>query len=418
MCRLSRNLYNKGLFESRQYFFDKGKVLPYNDLYKLCKDNENYSLLPAQTSQQVLKSVTEAMKSFMALSALKQAGQYDKPVHLPQYLKEDEYAGIAFPAQNISVKENGKFKIPMSRAFKKKLPNGHTSIWVSFPPNLDPGELKEIYIYPVGKGRAIKIAYTYQLTAQPTKPTEHHVLGIDLGVDNFASCISTTGTAFLMDGRYMKSLNQYFNKRMALQNQKDALYGIQGMTDRKFLMIEKRNNRIADVIFKTAKYIVLFCLENDIDTIVVGHNPSQKQSTNMGKVNNQNFAYLPFGKFRSQLAFLCAKYGLTYMETEESYTSLSSFLDKDPLPVYGAGKDVTFSGERVHRGLYVTKDKVLVNADLNAAANIIRKCFPQIMTGAGYDGLTRALKSSPQRIRFSVFREMKAPDKKACPKVV
>ena len=142
---------------------------------------------------------------------------------------------------------------------------------------------------------------------------------------------------------------------------------------------------------------------------LVGHNALQKQGVNMGKVTNQNFAYLPFGKFRSQLQFLCKKHGLTYLETEESYTSKSSFLDKDPLPVYGDKGNVIFSGKRVHRGLFRTKDGTLVNADLNGAANIIRKRIPEVMTDERFDGLARALRQSPPRIRYSVGGK-KRPD--------
>ena len=35
-----------------------------------------------------------------------------------------------------------------------------------------------------------------------------------------------------------------------------------------------------------------------------------------------------------------------------------------------------FSGRRKYRGLYVAKDGTKINADVNGAANILRKVFP------------------------------------------
>ena len=392
-------MFNVGLYESRQYFFNTKRVLSYEKLYKLCKANENYSILPAQVSQQVLKSVNEAMKSFLALSKLEKAGKYPRPVHLPGYLPKDGYFGLTFPGQSITVK-NGTFQIPMSRFFRKTYDEGERTILVSFPENLDPAMLKEVSIYPVGNGRAIKVSYHYQVNPATCSNEPKNILGIDLGLDNFASCISTTGTAFIMDGRLMKSINQFYNKSMAEQNKKDALCGVSGLTNRKLVMREKRNNRVYDIIYKMAKYILGYCMAHDIGTIVVGHNLSQKQSINLGKVNNRHFVTIPYARFRTQLAFLCEKNGIIYMETEESYTSKSSFLDKDPLPVYGSATNVSFSGKRVQRGLYRTGDGTLVNADLNGAANIIRKCYPEVADDVRFDGLSKALRSFPIRIRF------------------
>ena len=404
---IAKNLYSKGLYEARQPYIRHGVLLTYEKLYEICKSNENYSLLAAQGSQQILKRVTEVMKSH---DALKHLEGYMKPVRLPGYLEKDGVTGITFPAQAISVTD-GVFKIPISRAYAKEHPGEDLDIYVPFPKNLDPAALKEVTIYPVGEGRAIKIAYTYNVTPTPSGNGTTNVLGIDLGLDNFASCVSTTGTSFILDGRYMKSINQLYNKTMAAQKSIDAKNGITGLTDRRFCLQEKRNNMINDIIYKHAKFVIGFCLANNIGTIVVGYNKGQKQGISMGKKNNQHFVSIPYWRFRHQLGFLCAKNGITFIEGEESYTSKSSFLDLDAIPTWGQEKDkVSFSGKRVHRGLYRSGNGTLVNADLNGAANIIRKHIPEVTSDSRFMRLGRALKAFPKRVRFKDIEKKGLPD--------
>lgn len=126
---------------------------------------------------------------------------------------------------------------------------------------------------------------------------------------------------------------------------------------------------------KVARYIVNYCIANDIGTIIIGHNVDQKQSVNMGKSSNQKFVQIPFDQPRAYLKCLCDRYGIANIETEESYTSKASFLDGNDIPVFDAKNPYTgtFSGKRVKRGLYRTKENTLVNADINGACNIAKK---------------------------------------------
>ena len=187
---------------------------------------------------------------------------------------------------------------------------------------------------------------------------------------------------------------------MARLKSEAASCGITTLTNRQFRLLNRRNNQIMDMIYKSAKYIVNRCLEDGIGTVVVGYNPGMKQKINIGPVNNQHFTFIPHGKFRHQLQFLCEKHGIKYLEQEESYTSQSSFLDNDPLPVYGmeAG-DIRFSGRRVTRGAYYSGNGTMVNADINAAANIIRKSMQGVIPGNMNDKLTSGVMSAPAKIR-------------------
>ena len=157
-------------------------------------------------------------------------------------------------------------------------------------------------------------------------------------------------------------------------------------------IIQKRNNRVEDCMRKSARIVINYCIKNKIGNIVVGYNKDFKRNINIGKKNNQNFVQIPLFKIRQKLKYLCEYYGIKYKEQEESYTSKSSFLSQDPIPDYKdipkkgtieyimynsiSNKDnqTQFSGTRISRGLYKDhKQNLLLNADINGAANILRK---------------------------------------------
>ena len=72
-------------------------------------------------------------------------------------------------------------------------------------------------------------------------------------------------------------------------------------------------------------------------------------------------------------------YGIKFVLTEESYTSKADFLAKDYIPVYkNSSGNHFFSGKRIQRGLYRHYDGTITNADINGAANILRKVFPKV----------------------------------------
>ena len=114
---------------------------------------------------------------------------------------------------------------------------------------------------------------------------------------------------------------------------------------------------------------------NKSTILVVGYNETFQRGSNLGKQINQNFVNIPYGKLRDKLQYLCELNGITFVKQEESYTSKASFWDKDDIPVYNADnpQEYEFSGNRIHRGMYKTKDGITFNADVNGALNILRK---------------------------------------------
>jgi putative transposase len=149
----------------------------------------------------------------------------------------------------------------------------------------------------------------------------------------------------------------------------------------------RRNNQIRDYMNKSARYIINFCINNRIGTLVIGYNRDWKRAISIGKRNNQNFVAIPHAKLRHKLSGLCARYSIQYVEQEESYTSQASFLDNDPVPNWtGESKDYNFSGRRVHRGLYQSANGIRINADCNGAANILRKSKQKVNVDRLYTG--------------------------------
>lgn len=396
MCRYSNNLYNVALYNIRQYYFQEKKFLRYEENYHVCKTNENYGLLQASVSQQTLKVVDRSFKSFFNLIKKAKSGEYRfQDIKMPHYREKGGLFNLVLSTNAINIKD-GFLAVPVSREFSKL--HGGKQIRIPFPGRLVDKKIKEVRICPVYGGRYFKIQYCYVQEVEPQKVSPNKTLAIDIGLENLATCVSTTGTSFIMDGRKIKSINQWWNKRKAFYQSVADKQGVK-KTERLSNLARKRNNRVQDYIRKTARYIVNFCIKNEIGTIVCGYNLDFKRGMNLGKKNNQQFTQISFGSLREALKNLCERYGIRYVEQEESYTSKASFLDLDDIPVYNAENPYkgTFSGKRVHRGLYRFSDGRIVNADVNGAANILRKSKQNF----DFEGLCRGLLASPLRIRVS-----------------
>ena len=369
LCRLSKNLYNATLYAIRQYYFTEKKHLRYESAYHALKDNENYKLLNTDIAQQTMKVVDRNFKSFFALiSKAMQCDYKFSNIKLPHYLPKDGYFMLIIPRFTV---KDGYFTVPMSNAFKKEF----GTVKLPFPKNLDKKQVKEIRIIPKHNCKFFEIDFVYIQEQETMQLNPNNALGIDLGLDNLATCVTNTGASFIVDGKKLKSINQWYNKENArLQSIKDK-QGIKGLTNRQYRLLTKRNNRVNYYMNKTARIIVNYCIQNNIGNIVVGYNLDWKRNINIGSCNNQNFAQIPHGNLRVKIKSLCERYGINYVEQEESYTSQADFFANDTLPVYNADnpQEYNFSGKRISRGQYRTYQGTIINADCNGALNILRK---------------------------------------------
>ena len=363
LCHIAKNLTNEAIYNVRQYYFTEGEYLKYEKNYVLLKNSDNYKALNSNMSQQILKEVDGSFKSFFGLLKLAKKGKYSiKDCKLPHYIPKDGYATLVIGF----VRLNGnKLILPFSQSFKKT----HKSVELTIPPIL-------ARIIPKANARFFEVQYIYEAECIQRNLNKNNALAIDLGINNLVTAVSSNGRSFIIDGRRLKSINQWFNKENArLQSIKDKQNFGKKPTNRQKAIARDRNNKVNDYMNKAARIIIDYCINNDIGVLVVGYNETFQRNSDIGRTNNQTFVNIPYGRLREKLEYLCELNDIEFVKQEESYTSKASFWDKDVIPVYNNDnpKEYVFSGNRVHRGLYRTSDGYTFNADVNGALNILRK---------------------------------------------
>lgn len=351
--------------------------LNYNDLDGILKatDNPDYRALPAQVSQQILKKCCFSWKSyFAALREYKknQSSFTGKP-KIPGYRK-GLYSQAVFTNQvcKIHVNENGKQSI--------RFPGTKSKLWLG-KISLEGLKLKQVEASMTHGNIEVHVVFDDGKDVVQIRASSR-IAAIDIGENNLAAIVDNTGgKPLIVKGRILKSYNQWANKETARLKGIANKQGI--MSTRKIDNIwSKRNRRIDDYFHKAAKKIILELVNRGIDTLVVGQNKGWKQCCNLGRKNNQNFFQIPFSRFINMLQYLCEWNGIKFIAREESYTSKASFLDMDYIPSFEEenkgisffGK-IHFSGRRISRGVYKTGSRI-INADINASFNILRKEFP------------------------------------------
>ena len=370
LCHTAKNLANEAIYNVRQYYFAEGEFLKYEKNYALLKNSPNYKTLNSNMAQQILKEVDCSFKSFFGLLKLAKQGKYAfTDCKLPNYLPKDGYTTLIIGF----VRLNGnKLVLPFSNSFKKT----HKSVEITIPPILLDKTIKEIRIIPKANARFFEIQYIYEAECIQRNLNTNNALALDLGVNNLVTAVSNSGKSFIVDGKRLKSINQWFNKENArLQSIKDKQHLGKKPTNKQKAAARNRNNKVNDYMNKAARMVIDYCINNDIGTLIVGYNETFQRNSHIGKQNNQNFVNIPYGQLRNKLEYLCKLNGIVFVKQEESYTSKSSFWDRDDIPVYNADnpKEYSFSGRRTHRGLYKTASGKTFNADVNGALNIMRK---------------------------------------------
>lgn len=370
LCHAAKNLTNEAIYNVRQYYFTEGEFLKYEKNYTLLKNSPNYKTLNSNMAQQILKEVDGSFKSFFGLLKLAKQGKYAfKDYKLPHYLPKDGYTTLVIGFVRL---KGNKLIIPFSNSFKKT----HRPIEIIIPPILLNKKVKEIRIIPKAKARFFEIQYTYEAEYIQRNLNKNNALALDLGINNLVTAVSSNGKSFIIDGRRLKSINQWFNKENArLQSIKDKQHFGKTTTNRQKAIARDRNNKVNDYMNKTARKIIDYCINNNIGTLIVGYNETFQRNSHIGKQNNQNFVNIPYGRLRNKLEYLCELNDIVFIKQEESYTSKASFWDNDDIPTYNADnpKEYQFNGKRIHRGLYKTAKGKVFNADVNGALNIMRK---------------------------------------------
>ena len=371
LCFKSKNIYNRSVYLIRQGL-ETTDYNPLNKLYQVMKSEDCFLQLPMKVATGTIIQVQRNYKGFF--NACKDYGKnkskYKSCPQQPGFLHKTKGRFIiSYNYQAISrkiFKKTNKIKLSGTNIeFYTKLTDINSIDCVRIIPRIDQ------YV--------IDVCYTHEEKKQVRDNKRY--ASIDLGVSNLATLTTSIKgiKPLIFNGKPLKSINQYYNRRLAemksvldTTNKMKSSKGIRKLTN-------KRNNKVDYYLHKASNQIVKELITNNISKLVIGKNDGWKQDSDMSKKSNQNFIQIPHSRFIQMISYKCEKEGIRVILQEESYTSKSSFLNLDFIPVYGDKTEKIFSGYRKSRGLYKIKDsKVIINADVNGSYNIIRKAFPNI----------------------------------------
>jgi putative transposase len=367
----SKNLYNAANYIIRQSFVYGWGYINYNEMNRLMKYHQAYKELPAKVSQQILMILDKNWKSFFeAVKAYKnEPTKFSGRPKLPKY--KDKVKGrniLVYTIQAISSKQLKKGIIKLSGTN------------ISIKTLVKPEEICQIRLVPKCDSYVIEVIYNADTEPESTleENPKKLVASIDLGLNNLVALTSNQPgfVPLLINGRPLKSINQFYNKRKAqLQSQ---LKGNRCSSSRLGRLTRCRHQKVDNYLHHTSRQIINLLASQKIGTLVIGKNLQWKNEINLGKRTNQNFVSIPHARLIEMLKYKAELMGIKVIEQEESYTSKSNFLNLDPIPVYGniGVQNVTFSGQRIKRGLYRTSEGRLINADVNGSYNILRKAIP------------------------------------------
>ena len=425
-AELSKCLYNAALFRIRQVFtgWDKedrsenekavfceiavmkemypdikaGRVLSYRALDAVMRANRNpdfFCGLPMQTAQRILKEAVSTFKGWLsALKEYKKApGRFTGRPRMPKYLKNGVHTFYISSQDAVLYPVYRDIDTPDSCADRTEgtACRGYAGMELKFPlirerlylPHIHRDSvLKEVQVKPYyGKILLVLVLETETVSVSADRP---HAAGIDLGTANIAAIVSTDHASRIYKGGAVLSENRSFHKKRARAVSimtKGKKHSSADSARLRRLSLH-HDGFMKDMMHKISTDIIRYCVEHGVGTLVIGTNRGWKQGADMGKANDQNFVSVPHDRLRKMIGYKAAKEGILIVEQEESYTSKADITAMDPMPVYGEEEDVpVFSGRRTARGLYACSRGYTVNADCNAAANILRKAVPGAWDG-------------------------------------
>jgi putative transposase len=360
----AKNLYNAANYLVRHAFIFEQRYIGYAELFHLLKHHDAYTALPRKVSNDILRQLDKNWRAFFAgcRAYREDPSKFVGRPKLPKYKHKTKGRFLLiYDIQAISRRALSRGRLRPS-GLDIEVQTAHCRV-------------KQARIVPRIGFYVIEIVYEQHETAPSGNPALS--AAVDIGVDNLAA-ITSNKQGFmprLVNGRPIKSTNQFYNRRRA---ELQAALGHEGTTARMERFTAKRTRRINHYLHTASKAIIALLVEEGIGTLVVGKNPGWKQEAQLGRVNNQHFAGLPHARFIAMLEYKAKLAGIRFVLQEESYTSRASFLDGDPIPTYDPKQEgqYAFSGKRVKRGLYRAKDGRTLNADVNGSYNILRKALP------------------------------------------
>ena len=282
------------------------------------KGHEAYRALPTKVAQQVLRLLDKNWQSYFAACDAYQEdpAKFIKPPKMPGYKdKTDGRFVLVYTIQALSRPglKQGRIQ-PSQLAISLQTKQTHVA---------------QVRIVPRIGFYIVEVVYEQHEAAPSGNPALY--AAIDIGVDTLAALTSNKKgfVPRLVNGRPIKSTNQYYNKRRA---ELQTALGRDGTTTRLERCTTTRTRRITHYLHTASKAIIALLVAEGIGTLVVGKNPRWKQGVELGRVINQHFMQIPHARFIDMLAYKAKLAGIRFVVQEESYTSQASFLDGDPIP--------------------------------------------------------------------------------------
>jgi len=382
LSNAAKKLYNSALYLFKQQYKQNQTTLSYETLDKLMKNEtvypdyaKIYKDLPAKVSQQVLKLFAQNIKSFFAL---KQSEKLDeeqkKKVNLPRYYTKNGLVVVTYTNQALSKKafnEDGilhfsgtDLKIKLNKSFLQEIKSFSQINQVRIIPSTkndknqrlsdllnkrDLFTIEIVYTVPLTEKRShnqsLNLLYETKIIEKINKRTQKNytvkkeelvevnynkeflqsVAGIDQNLDQLAVGVvldKQETLAFNYDIKYLKSVNQYWNKKKAkLQEEiskqeklleelkytklnfyqtflteyttsrliEDTKILIKKLKNKIKRITTKRNHKINNYTHQLSRKLINHLSELGVKNIVYGKNVNFKKEIDLGRVNNQNF---------------------------------------------------------------------------------------------------------------------------------
>ena len=361
----AKNLYNFSNYIQRQLFFTTGTVNSFNKLNTNARDrvdNQDYRALPAWTSNCVVKTLSDNWSSFFKAikKYRKNPSKFTGKPCIPGYLPKNGRFTVTFSNQQCKIVD-GVVKFPEAL-------NG-----IKVKTKVDQG-LQQVRLVSRGSSIILEVVYRKEIPDK-SSISEESLISLDLGLDNFATIINTKDlkNPLVLNGKGLKSYNKRYNKRLAHFRSVAKRMNCLDFTNRMRTLTDKRNRYMDNFMHQASSYVIKLAEEHEISSIIIGYNKDWKRNSKLSKVVNQFFIQIPYKRFIDQIVYKAQLRGINVLITEESYTSGTSFVDNE-FPT----KKCYNKSRRITRGLFKSDNGTLINADVNAAYQIVKKVFPNL----------------------------------------
>ncbi len=349
-------LWNTAVWHAKEQWESTGKIPGNVALHHALKDTRWYRSLHAQSSQALLEELWQSYKSWFKLR------KKDAKAKPPGFRKKTSLSTVTFKKDSVRW-------CPLSKTLRLGIPDavyGRKFIFlqVQMPPNARIGcrDVQVVRLIEHDGQWTVHIVYEVVI---PVMVPAGQTMAIDLGIKQMAAFACTDGQAGVYTGGELRALERYFEKEKS---------GCTSSKSKKRRRLDsKRARQRHHFIHTLTRSIVRDAKARGVSAIIVGDLRDMRtgkdgEARDWGASGNQDLHKWPYQLIISQIRYKSALEGINVVVVSEAYTSQTCCICGT------RGK-----ANRVHRGLYVCKScGATIHADVNGAANILKKYLPEI----------------------------------------